>query len=215
MKVFKLVEDRPLEFIEGGGVEGDVIKGVKMVGLKSPSRNRVYTENGLKVAVELYEGRPSNVGHLPPEGSRKKADPSTITGQFRNVRFVEGKGGFGDLNLIPGHPMTPRIKWAAENAPGLFCLSHHAGGRGTVRDGVHVIESITAVASVDVVGLGGTTSSLFESASDETDTELLELGRKKQALKYYKKAVELDPEAQGPAKKIEELTRAIQSTHAE
>lgn len=44
---------------------------------------------------------------------------------------------------------------------------------------------------------------------------LLKLGRKEQALKYYKKAIELDPDAEEPAKKMEELTKAIQATHAE
>lgn len=44
---------------------------------------------------------------------------------------------------------------------------------------------------------------------------LLKLGRKEQALKYYKKAIELDPDTEEPVKKMEELTKAIQSTHAE
>ena len=166
----KLTEERTLEFLEGTAViEGTTLKGVKMVGLESPSRNRVYLESGLQEAVGLYEGTTVNCGHLKPVGNREPGDTTAIMGTFTNVVFVESKGLFGDLTLIPAHPMTDRMIWAAENAPQLFCMSHHAGGTGVRRsDGIQEIQKITKVASVDVVGDGGTTKSLFESASAGT-----------------------------------------------
>jgi hypothetical protein len=170
MKTFSLVEDHRLEMLEGSKIdtENALIEGVKMVGLSSPSRNRVYLESALTDAIEMYEGTTANIGHLKPEGSRVKGDTAAIAGNYRNVRMVEGKGLYGDLQLMPSHPMTSRILWAAENAPELFCLSHHAGGKGRMNDeGVQEVTEITAVASVDVVGRGGTTASLFESELEE------------------------------------------------
>lgn len=147
--------------IEKVDKENHVLRGVKLIGLDSPSRKRKYKEDALRKAVPLYEGASINIGHVDRTDKRH---PGDVLGQTRNVKFVEGKGNFGDVHLIPGHPMTQRMEWIAENMPNVLAMSHAAGGMGSLdAGGIEIIEEILNVVSVDVVVKGGTTKGLFES----------------------------------------------------
>lgn len=140
--------------------ENHILRGVKLVGLTSPTRKRRYTEDALSKAIALYEGAQINIGHLVKGENRS---PRDVLGRTTSVRFESGKGLYGDVQMIPSHDMTPRMEWIAENMPDQLCMSHAAVGYGDVKGGEEVIEEIAYVHSVDVVAKGGTTKSLFES----------------------------------------------------
>ena len=80
------------------------------------------------------------------------SDPRSVIdrlGKLVNVRFVAGKGLFGDLKLLMSKPMAETICEAAEVMPDAFGLSHNAQGEGEEdKDGILVINKITEVRHV-------------------------------------------------------------------
>lgn len=148
---------------EGSKVEDSIVRDVKIIGFESVN-NRTYTPDCLRNAARLYEGCKVNLDHPQKE---RPTDPRSILhrfGTFKNVRFVENKGVFGDLSYNPAHQYAPTFKWFAENQPNAIGFSHNAAGRGgTSKDGKLVVEAITAVRAVDLVADPATTRSLFES----------------------------------------------------
>lgn len=137
-----------------------LIYGVKIIGFDSDN-GRKYLPEALKKALPLYEGIKVNVDHPDdPSDTRSAYDRC---GKLINVRFVEGKGLFGDLWLNPGHRIFESVFSAAEQMPDLFGLSHNAQGEGEKEDGVFVVSKITEVRHVDLVADPATTSSLSEA----------------------------------------------------
>lgn len=148
-----------------------IIHGVKLAGLHSPNRHGLnvegtdYTPQAFEQARTLYEGAKCKANHPPRTDPNRERDIDDTLGKFRNVSIREGEP-YGDLHLLPSHPLTSRILDAAETMPDLFCLSHNADGVGHVDKGRYVITEIVRVNSVDLVDKGATTRSLFESAED-------------------------------------------------
>ena len=134
---------------------------VKIIGFESDNGRR-YTPEALKNARKLYEGIKVNVDHPPnPDDSRSVYDR---IGKLSNIKFIEGKGLFGDLWLLPSHKMTPEVYDAAALMPDMFGLSHNAQGEGEDdEDGIFVVHKITEVRHVDLVADPATTRSLSES----------------------------------------------------
>jgi len=151
----------------GGGrvdVERGVISGVRVLGLSS-TNDRRYEPEAVRRAVPLYQGIKVFVDHPPrkdgPNASRSSND---VIGQLKNVRFVEGKGLYGDLHLLRSHPLTRRVLEAAQHMPNAYGLSHNAHGNSENRDGTDVITSIESVRSVDLVSEPATSGGLYESS---------------------------------------------------
>lgn len=143
--------------------ENSVIRNVKIIGFES-ANNRIYTPEALKEAAPLYEGVKVNVDH--PEGNPDDQRSAwDRIGFLQNVRFVEGKGLYGDLHLLPSHPFTKRVIDAAENMPQVYGLSHNAKGEGNEdrKSGKFVINKVVEVRHVDIVADPATTQSLAES----------------------------------------------------
>jgi len=143
-----------------GVVDGNVIRGVKLLGLTS-SNGREYPKETVARAAPLYEGAKVNVDH--PRGS-----PGTPRGygdrigSIQNVH-VEPDGLYGDLHANPKHALFEQLAWDAKHCPGAVGLSHNIQGRTTRRsNGVVVVEEITRVQSVDLVADPATTHGLFE-----------------------------------------------------
>lgn len=134
---------------------------VKIIGFESDNGRR-YTPEALKNARKLYEGIKVNVDHpANPDDSRSVYDR---IGKLSNIKFIEGKGLFGDLWLLPSHKMTPEVYDAAALMPDMFGLSHNAQGEGEDdEDGIFVVHKITEVRHVDLVADPATTRSLSES----------------------------------------------------
>ena len=151
-------------------VNGDVIPGVKIVGYESPSHKRRYPKEVLSRDASKYEGARVFIDHpegiYNPSASRVPRPAGSHLGRIRNPRVDEARGLIGDLHVMPTHPLASSVKWAAENDPTAYALSHLADLIGT-RDGAGWFNtnSIDKVHSVDVVSNGGTTAGLFESAA--------------------------------------------------
>ena len=151
-----------------GGLKVDrksgTIFNVKILGFESENGRR-YLPEAVKAAVSLYEGIKVNLDHPVGDAS----DPRSVTdrlGKLVNVRFVAGKGLFGDLKLLMSKPMSETICEAAEVMPDAFGLSHNAQGEGEEdKDGILVINKITEVRHVDLVADPATTKSLAESTT--------------------------------------------------
>ena len=134
-----------------------IIKGVKLVGLKS-ANGRTYTEKGLREAVKLYEGVRLNVDHKVSATNGQPSGRSLAEriGVARNVRFVEGQGIYGDAHLNPSHALFNQIAWEAEQAKAGQSsgvgFSHVADCTLRPGSGAQVVESIVRVRHVDKIG---------------------------------------------------------------
>lgn len=171
-----------------------VIRGVKILGLQSRNSARVlgvnsdqkysYAPEAIAEAQPLYEGIGVYVDHPKVQydrsGARQVASEPRKTadrfGRIVNVRS-EPSGLFGDLEYIASHPLAEFVCETAERMPEQLAMSQNAFGGPTVKpDGRVVIERISSVESVDVIGeKPGTTSSLFESQAtlpEETTVKL-------------------------------------------
>lgn len=153
-----------------------LIYGVKIIGFDSDN-GRKYLPEALKDALPLYEGIKVNVDHPDdPDDARSAYDRC---GKLVNVRFVEGKGLYGDLWLNPGHRIFEMVFSAAEQMPDLFGMSHNAQGEGEKKDGIFVVSKITEVRHVDLVADPATTSSLSESRMKKISKNIREEDEKK------------------------------------
>ena len=138
-----------------------VIKGVKILGLESVNRRR-YTPEACQAAIPLYEGIPVNADHPERDPKQPRSIRDRI-GDLINVRFVEGKGLYGDLRYNPAKPIAKELVYWAKKLPHCVGLSHNATGQGDDdAQGVFVVEEITEVRSVDLVADPATTRSLSE-----------------------------------------------------
>jgi hypothetical protein len=104
-----------------------------------------------------------NIDHI---GKGQQRGLASRFGKYENVRYVEGEGLRGDLRFNPHHPMAGQVAWFAENMPDALGNSHHANGKGVMKNGRMLVEEIEDVKSVDLVADPATTKSLFESTGD-------------------------------------------------
>jgi len=158
----------------------NVITGVKVLGFESPSHKRKYPVAAMRASVSLYENAMVNFDHPAGlyEPAKKNVPRSATTssfGRIRNARVDESRGIVGDLHLNPGHPFANAVKWAAENDPASYALSHLADLEGHLESGWFHTHRIAKVHSVDVVSNGGTTAGLYESAAMQEGDHPVEL----------------------------------------
>lgn len=145
-----------------------IIRGVKVLGLISENGRR-YTPAAVKAAADLYEGVRVNVDHPHKDAGQPRSAYDRL-GRLVNIRYVEGEGLYGDLEILMSHPMARRICEAAERMPDAFGLSHNAQGEGEEdKGGVFVVSRIAEVRHVDLVADPATTRSLNESKLIESD----------------------------------------------
>jgi|694.fasta_scaffold154425_2 hypothetical protein len=162
---------------------------VKIIGFDSEN-NRKYLPNALKEAKGLYENVKVNIDH-PKDDPTDARSAYDRFGKLVNIRYVEGKGLFGDLVYLKSHPMANRIIEAAERMPEAFGLSHNAQGEGEKEGDIFVVNKVTEVRHVDLVADPATTKSLSEAAprkpltpaQKQKKAEYNKLHRKKMAKK--------------------------------
>lgn len=148
-----------------------VIRGVKFLGTRSVNTNADGTHNEYPVetrrrALPLYEGAAVCVNHRTP-GSRVERGLEEKIGELRECE-ARPDGNYGTLRLNPKHPLAEQVAWWAEHRPNQVGLSHDAKGTGRVKGRSRLIEAIHHVNSVDLVGAGATTHSLFEGRQEGT-----------------------------------------------
>lgn len=151
--------------------ESGVIRGVRVLGLKSKNNRRYLAEAANRATGKYNESRVF-VDHNRKEGERSLSD---WWGVLREAR-TDSDGVRADLHYNKNHPMTPQLIEAAKRFPTRFGLSHVASGATERSGGETVVTDIDEVISVDVVSNPATTKGLFESdrAIQTTFGKLLE-----------------------------------------
>ena len=151
----------------GDRITSAVVRGVKILGTKSPNPTRGkptrYSDAALASAVPLYEGMRVFVDHPSRENPKAERSYRDRLGRLVNVSGKPGDGLHGDFVVNPKHPSAEQFLWDAEHDPGAVGFSHNADGVGSVVGHEFVVESIKCARSVDVVTDPATTHSLFES----------------------------------------------------
>jgi hypothetical protein len=143
---------------ESLAVEGNCIRGVKVLGLESKNCRR-YLAEALREAAGVYNGLRININH-----PAKPGDPRAFGDRFgwlENVRLVDGDGLRGDLHYNPEHPDAKSFAWWAANRPDMIGLSHNAIGQGHNEAGTFVVDKIVKVRSVDLVADPASTRGLM------------------------------------------------------
>ena len=171
-----------IQLTEGSRVEGNVVYGVKFLGNRSVNVNEdgshnVYPLESRAEALPLYEGASVFLDHPDRDNPSAERSYAEKIGRLRGVEALES-GSFGNLHVNPKHSLAEQILWDAKNSPDSLGLSHNAVGRGRVDGEQCIIESITAVRSVDLVAAPATCNSLFESKREtpmDVVTKLVEL----------------------------------------
>lgn len=181
--------------------ERRVIEGVRVLGrfsrnshgLKEAVNGTEYTPECMRGAIPLYEGAEVLADHDTAGGRtaglaqrRTERGVEYVVGVLRNVR-MEGEAGKehvrADLHYFDSHPVTARVLEDVERGLGVFGLSHDASaGRERFDPQAKrlVIESLSAVRSVDLVRKPATNRNLWESREMKTTLrELLEARRPK------------------------------------
>lgn len=138
-------------------VDGDVIRAVKVIGLKSKNGWN-YSPAVLREAMPLYEASPVFIEH--PDAREKKAGHRQLGDHFGSLQNVRGNGQglFADLQIKPSHPLAIAVIEAAPTAR--FGLSHNAVVEMDEKK-TNVLK-IIEVNSVDLVNKPATTTTLFE-----------------------------------------------------
>ncbi len=149
--------------------EAGIVHDVKILGLRSPTHRREYTNEALKSAVPMYEGAKVNLNHPDPQKPNQSRSVMDRFGKFQNVKFKEGDGLYGELHYNTEHSFAAPFAFFAEKMPDAIGPSHNAVGRGRRTGSMTIIEGITSLKSIDIVADPGTVSSLFESQGEDTD----------------------------------------------
>lgn len=175
-----------------------VIHGVKILGRESRNGYE-YSPSALREAASHYEGITVNVNHPPRSTPNLERGFTEGIGVLHGVT-VKDDGVFGDLHYFESNAATPLMLERAEKHPRTFGLSHNADGHKKTIRGRTVVESVTNVRSVDLVGKPATTQGIFESEDLETEPvkitikKLLEsVSKKTKGHKTLLEMVEADP----------------------
>ena len=146
-----------------------VLPNVVILGQRSRNK-RFYTEEAMRGAVGLYEGKAVYISHA---GEKVKHRPATERyGRLTNVRFDEASKKLrGDLTYLESQQqMTAMVKEDLDRKLNFFGLSHVADGQWhRNNEGVQVVTRIEKVDTVDLVSDPATVSSLREQADAPTN----------------------------------------------
>lgn len=167
----KIVETFEGAFAEGVTVTGTLVSNVKLLGSVSRN-NRVYSEQALEDAARLYPGALVYLNHDDFDPTNRQVQE--LAGTVRNPRRV-GQEIRGDLQLIDFgegvvSPAT-LVKALAEQMPNAVGMSHAAEGelKPVDGDGPDIVESLSAVHSIDIVTNPATTAGFFEQIRESHD----------------------------------------------
>lgn len=169
--------------------ENHVIRGVKIIGLRSQNPASVfglsrrefgealdkpyrYSLEALKDAARLYEGVRVYLDHphytVDRSGARHiesaEREVEDHFGRIVNVQVRED-GLYGDLEYLASHTHAAKVIETAQRMPEQLALSHNALTEPQLVNGEVVIVRISHVRSVDLISeRPGTTTNLFESS---------------------------------------------------
>ena len=208
------------EFVsEGEGAAAvSVIRGVKLLGLRSKNRRNYDTPGVRASAKSLLEGARVYIDHPPtPEQPRSYRD---AFGVVEGYEYRPGAGHFGNLRFNPDHPLAKQLAWDVKNNPKALGMSINARivPGSTDKNGDIVVESLQQVRSVDIVTKPGTADGIFESDSSGDD-EIMDLKtlREKhpELLEELKKESQESQEAETLRAQLKAASDALEALKAE
>lgn len=203
-----------------------IVKGVKLLGLKSKNRRTYNTPGVRRTAVQMLENAPIYIDHPDMSSIRKTRPYRDKFGHVMpgTVSFVEGQGYFGDIRYNTSHHLASTFLFDVKHAPKTLGMSINGDFRsgGTNPSGDVVVEELLALRSVDLVTSPATTAGLFEHEEEDMELTLDQLKAKypellKQALESagseadQQKALEAE---KARAKALEERLAAIEAEQA-
>ena len=150
--------------------ESSVIRGVKLLGLRSRNRRNYDTEGVRRTAKVLFEGAKVFIDHpQTPDQPRSYRDSF---GVVEGYEYRPGAGHFGNIRYNPEHPLAKQFAWDVTNAAKNLGMSVNARIMpGKVdRSGDLVVESLEMVRSVDIVTKPATADGIFEHEEDDLMT---------------------------------------------
>ena len=187
--------------------EPGIIRGVKLLGLRSRNKRNYDTPGVKESGLRLMEGVQVYIDH--PEKAETPRSYRDKFGQIRNVRYEAGKGHFGDLHYNPKHQAAEQFLWDVENSPSTqgFSINSKIKPGKTDRSGDVIVESLEIVRSVDIVAKPATNSGIFESESPEED-EVMDLETlKKNHPDLFKQVVKEAQESDASESEVEMLKK--------
>ena len=167
------------DFESDGEHASGVVRGVKLLGLRSRNRRNYDTPGVRSSAPRLMEGARVFIDHpQKPTDSRSYRDSFGVA---KNVKYVPGKGFYGDIHFNPNHALASQFEWDVKNNPSGLGMSINTRfkHKGVDGNGDMVIESLEEIRSIDVVCRPATTNGVFESETgDDPIMDLNELKQK-------------------------------------
>lgn len=148
-------------------LDNGVLKGVKLLGLRSKNRRNYDTEGVRKSAPVALESARVYIDH--PSDPTKPRSYSEAFGVVTAYEYREGKGHFGTLKFNPEHVLAKQFIWDVKNNPKGMGMSINGKIRQADRRdsrGDVVVEAIEEIRSVDLVTRPGTATGIFESEED-------------------------------------------------
>lgn len=149
-----------------------VIRGVKLLGIRSRNKRDYNTPGVKKSGLALLNGVQVYIDH--PDNPQTPRSYRDKIGVVENVTYRNGEGHFGDIRYNPKHEAIEQFLWDVKNAPkslGMSINAKYKPGK-TNKNGDQVVESLEMVRSVDVVTKPATADGIFEHESEDDDMAL-------------------------------------------
>lgn len=156
-----------------------VVRGVKLLGLRSRNRRNYDTPGVRKSAVEHLSGARIFIDH--PETPSTPRSYRDAFGVVENCHYVAGRGFYGDIRYNPKHFLADQFIWDVKNNPSGLGMSVNARlvyGPKKDKNGDEVVESIEMVRSLDVVTKPATSTGIFEHEDEDSVMDLKTLREK-------------------------------------
>lgn len=160
------------EGISTDELEQGVLKGVKLLGLRSKNRRNYDTDGVRKTAPALLESARVYIDH--PKDPSEPRKYSEAFGVVTAYEYRSGKGHFGTLKFNVDHPLAKQFIWDVKNNPRGMGMSINGRIRQSDRrdsNGDVVVESLDEIRSVDLVTRPGTADGIFESEEEPMKLE--------------------------------------------
>jgi hypothetical protein len=156
--------------------ERGIIRGVKLLGLRSKNRRNYDTPGVRKAAAKVLEGARIYIDH-PPTASTPRSYRDKFAAVEGEVTYRAGLGHFGTIRYNPKHPLAEQFVWDVLNAPKTFGMSINANVQmgKTDSNGDVAVESIDSVRSIDIVTNPATAEGLFESEQIEEEEMTIDI----------------------------------------
>lgn len=157
--------------------EKGIIRGVKLLGVRSKNRRDYETPGVRESAKRLLSGASIYIDHPATATTpRSYRDKFGVVGS--TIEYKQGHGHFGDIHFNPKNAVAEQFIWDVLNAPRSFGMSinsavKYADNGRRNKSGDQVVESIEMLRSLDVVTRPGTTDGIFEH--EEEKDEIMDL----------------------------------------